>query len=291
MLQSLGLLNTEIAGIHVSLSGPDAWLDGPLGEPFRRFAWSKTLSPRSRAPRLAIELLPDPLSPVRERTVLAGEEIPDYPITIARSGSVLQVRGWWLDGEIDLARGIGTARIATPDLAGSLENFLRVAVAHLLLPDGGFLLHAAAVVLRDDARAVVAFGPSDAGKTTLAGLAGDGRRVISDDLVALRRLADGRLVVIPTLFRAGDAPARAQGHPVGQLLRLRKGPALALRPLSPVRGAMEIVAAMPFVHDDAGSSEMALALAANAAADPGVAELVFAPVRGVWDGIESAVAS
>lgn len=285
MLQSLGLLNAEIAGIRVSLSGPAAWLDGPLGEPFRRFGT------HSRSTRLVIDLRPDPVSPVRERTVLAGEEIPDYPISITRSGSVLRIRGWWLDGDVDLARGTGTARIATPDLAGSLENFLRVAIAHLLLPEGGFLLHAAAVVLRDDERAVVAFGPSDAGKTTLAGLAGAGRRVISDDLVALRRLADGRLVVIPTLFRAGDAPARPEGHPVGQLLRLRKGPALALRALTLARGAMEIVGAMPFVHDDPGSSATALALAAAAAADPGVAELVFAPVPGVWDGIEHEVAS
>lgn len=284
MLQSLGLLNAEIAGIQVSLSGLDAWLDGPLGAPFRRFPV------HSLTPRLSIALHPDPVSTIRDRTVLPGEEIPDYPITIARTGSVLRVRGWWLDGEVDLQNGTGTARIASPDLAGSLENFLRVAVAHLLLPEGGFLLHAAAVVLRDDERAVVAFGPSDAGKTTIASLAGAGRRVISDDLVALRRGADGRLAVIPTLFRAGDAPARPEGHPVGRLLRLRKGASLALRPLSATRGAMEIVGAMPFVHDHPSSSERALALAVAAAADPGVAELTFAPVAGVWDDIESVIA-
>src|SRR5205823_4169108 len=142
--------------------------------------------------------------------VLPAEGLPDYPLQITRDGSRIAIAGFWLRGEVDLARGDARARFAEKDAAGSVENFLRVAPAHLLLPRRGFLLHACAAV--DGDGAVVAFGPSGAGKTTLASLAGD-RPVISDDLVALA-FVDDELRAIPAPFREGGAAPAPRGHRV-----------------------------------------------------------------------------
>lgn len=270
-------MNADIAGVRVALSAPAAWLEGPLGARFRPFA------PSAANPHAHLTIAVDP-SAAEMPDPGPDAEPPDYPLDIVRDGARLTVRGFWLDGSLDLARGEGHALVAERDAAGSVENFLRVAVAHLLLPEGGFLLHAAGVVL-GDGRAIVAFGPSGAGKTTLAGRAGErgGRLVVSDDLVALRRDAHGRLVVVPTPFRAGDAPPRPEGHVVRGLCRLRQGAEVGARRLPPAEAAVELLGSMPFVSDEPGTAELALARASEAAAEPGVIELAVPDRVGVWD--------
>jgi hypothetical protein len=271
--KSLLLVACDIAGVRVTLRCPPGWHEAPLAARFARFPASG-----AAAKSLTIDLSAGAGTP-------PPGGFPEYPLRIARAGATLAVSSWYLDGEVDLARGTGRASVGEPDAAGAVENFLRVALAHLLLPDGGFLLHAAAAVAAGDA--IVAFGPSGAGKTTISELAGS-RPVISDDLVALRRDSGGRLVAVPSPFRAGGAAPHPAGHPVRALLRLKHGDRHALRPLPAAEAAREIVASMPFVNDDAETSSRALELAADAACDPGAAELVFAREPGVWEWLERA---
>jgi len=305
----------ELAGIRVRLRAPDAWLGGALGAAMRPFA----IEPAGASADLEVEVseTDDPIGdgfrseptgtrgrsepdrdptptptrigsePDRNRLPVGSDRIPSYDVSLARAGDALAVRGPWLDGTLDLARGRGRARVDAFDASGSVENFLRVAIAHLLLPRGGFLLHACAAVTGDGG-AIVGFGPSDAGKTTLASLAG-ARPVVSDDLLALTRDANGRLAVVPTPFRAGGARPHPAGHPVRALCRLRKSATAtpSLTRLAPARGAMELAAAMPFVVDEPATADAALALAAEAARDPGVHELAFAPTPEAWSFVEA----
>lgn len=213
----------------------------------------------------------------------ANGDIPEYPLEIARAGFRLALKSWYFDGWVDLDRRRGAASVATRDSAGSVENFLRVAIAHLLLPEGGFLLHAAAVVC--DGGAVICFGPSGAGKSTIASLAGS-RPVISDDLIACRRRDDGALVVVPTPFRAGGAAPCHDGHEVRAFYRLSQGGAHSVEAIEPRRAALEIIGSMPFVHDEPLASGEALRIAAETATDPGIERLVFAPDASVWPFIE-----
>ncbi len=262
-------LEADVAGVRVSLACADARITEAVAERWRGFPMRA-----GGDACLAIE--------VRAKASPPPPPGSEYAIDLARNGSRLAVRGFWLDGEVDLERATGVADVDPFDAAGSVENFLRVALAHLLLPRGGFLLHAASVVTGRGA--VVAFGPSGAGKTTLASLAG-ARPVISDDLVAIRRGPAG-LVVIPTPFRAGGAPARPDGHRIVSLLRLKQAPRFSLTPLPAMRAAVELVGSMPFVHDDPGSAALALACASEAALDPGVSELAFTPDASVWDALD-----
>lgn len=216
--------------------------------------------------------------------------LPDYPLLVSRDGSRLDVTSLHLHGWIDLATGRGEATSCTHD-EGAAENFFRLGVARLLLPAGGFLIHACAVVR--DGEAVIGFGPSGAGKTTLATLAGT-REVLSDDLVVLRRDARGVLRAVPSIFRDGGAAPSAEGYPVRRLLRLRRAAAghsaFSLRALDRREGAREVVSSMPFLMDEPETAAAALDLADAAAGSPGVSELTFPMDASAWPLIEEALA-
>lgn len=282
-------LEADVAGVRVAVSASGDWLSRTLAPRYERFP---ALTPgRAAVEVTVVDHRPGGGCPADSEAAYRAmhaapyvDGLPDYPLLVERTGSRLDVTSLHLRGWIDLATGRGEGLCCTHD-QGAAENFLRVAVARLLLPAGGFLLHACAVVAGDEA--FVGFGPSGAGKTTLSGLAGH-RPVLSDDLVVLRRNDDGRLCAVPTLFRDGGAPPREGGYPVRRLMRLRKGASVAIRSLDRLEAARELLAAMPFLTDDPESADGALALADAAAARPGAIELTFPIDPAVWATLEAA---
>lgn len=288
----LDRLEADVAGVRVAVSADRTWLERTLAPRYRRF-------PAAGSGAAALEIRvadhvpggcpadsPEAYAAMHAAPFVDG--LPDYPVLVERRGPRLDITSLHLKGSFDTAAGRGEALCCTHD-QGAAENFLRVAVARLLLPHGGFLVHACAVV--SGGEAIVGFGPSGAGKSTLASMAGP-RSVVSDDLVVLRRDPRGRLVAVPTLFRDGGAPIPPEGgYPVRRLLRLRKaairGP-LGLRTLDRLEGARELLAAMPFLMDDEECASGALALADAAARDPGIGELTFPLDPRVWTQLEAA---
>ena len=280
-------LEADVAGVRVAISGSPAWLSRTLAPRYRRFPAAGAGDAALRV--TVVEHRPGSCPADREDARRAMEAapfvdgLPDYPLLLSRDGSRLEVTSLHLHGWIDLATGRGEATSCTHD-EGAAENFLRVGIARLLLPAGGFLLHACAVV--SNGHALVGFGPSGAGKTTLSSLASP-RGVLSDDLVVLRRDARGTLRAVPSIFRDGGATPAAEGYPVRRLLRLRKGP-FALRALDRRDGAREVVASLPFLMDEPETAAAALDLADAAAGSPGVSELTFPKDASVWPSIEEA---
>jgi hypothetical protein len=282
----LDRLEADVAGVRVAVSGPKAWLDRTLAPRYRRFpagapgaVAAVQVTVVDHGPGCPADS-PEADRAMRQAPFVDG--LPDYPLLVDRAGARLDVTSLHLKGWIDLDAGRGEGLCCTHD-SGAAENFLRVAVARLLLPQGGFLLHACAAV--SGGEAIVGFGPSGAGKSTLVSLAGD-RPVLSDDLVVLRRDASGMLRAIPTLFRDGGAPPSREGYRVKKLYRLRKGP-FAIRPLAEKDGARELLGAMPYLVDDPECAAGALMLAADAAANPGCAELTFPKDASVWTALEA----
>jgi hypothetical protein len=153
-----------------------------------------------------------------------------------------------------------TLWMAAPDLAivGLVENVLRVMAAHALLEVGGTLIHSAAVVEGD--RALLFYGPSGVGKSTIAALAlAAGRAVLSDDLNAVLG-SRGVPRVEPVPFAGDLAPStRHTGAvPLGALCRLRRdgggGASLAAGPaarrISAAAALASLLAATPFLNAD-----------------------------------------
>ncbi|HVO30966.1 MAG TPA: hypothetical protein VMV18_09525, partial [bacterium] len=136
-------LEADIAGVRVAIDAPPSWIDGPVTERFGRFA-----APRAAAdPALVVRLVEHARSGACPAESWSGARaffaaaaagaVPDYPLEIGRDGNRLAIEGPFMSGAVDLERGRGMGIACDRGALGSLENFLRVGVAHLLLPRGG----------------------------------------------------------------------------------------------------------------------------------------------------------
>lgn len=147
----------------------------------------------------------------------------------------------WQERTVDSALWVSTEDRGP--FHAALENFLRVLAAHVLLLEGGALVHSAAVVSSGEAHLFV--GPSGAGKSTVARLARTTERlVVSDDLNA----------VTPDFALAGSSffseigSKVAGSYPLRGIYRLQKGDEDALRRMGEGETIASLIACAPFVN-------------------------------------------
>jgi hypothetical protein len=138
----------------------------------------------------------------------------------------------------------------------------------------------------DGGAAYLFLGRSGAGKTTLSRLSeAAGRTVLSDDLNALLPAADGQALRVAKLPFTGDIGDRRRGapdFPLARLLRLEKGTADELRPLSRAGAAAQLLACAPFVNVDPHRRERVAAIAAELAEAAPAGVLAFSLAGGFW---------
>jgi hypothetical protein len=177
------------------------------------------------------------------------------------------------------------AALWTPSSGGEgfaciLENLLRVMAAHRLVERGGALLHSAGIV--DNGAAWLFLGRSGAGKSTLSRLSlAEDRRVLSDDLNALLPIS-GEWRVMPVPF-AGDC--RSSDHetrPLASVCQLRQGEGHRLDPLRRAEGLAALVAAAPYVNQDAHRLDRLLSNLLALLDSRTVHRLTFSREDGVW---------
>ncbi|MBI3978544.1 MAG: hypothetical protein HY331_10200 [Chloroflexi bacterium] len=212
----MGTSCLDVGGVPTALAIDRADLAAAVGSRYAAFS-------TTAVPRLRIDLHncgelgdPDP-GPVHVDPLPGGRYL-------VRRGD-FQVE---IDPAAGLAAGDSWGGIA------SIDSCLRVLLSIYLAPRHGLLLHAAGVV--HAGRAHVFFGPSGAGKTTVARLS-TGRVVLSDELTAVHAGADGAhggATAAGTPFwgelEGAGAPVRV---PLAGLYRLVKSPAVAVERLTP----------------------------------------------------------
>jgi hypothetical protein len=166
------------------------------------------------------------------------------------------------------------------------ENYFRVLVAYRLLEAGGVLLHSAGVA--DDRGAWVFFGHSGAGKTTISRLSLEsGRRVLSDDINALHRDADGVLVSkMPFAGDLGRAPGGFGDHRLRGLYRLEKSGENRALPLSPAQGVAALLSCAPFVNQDPYRADLLTDRLQDLTAEVPVGTLAFDLTGRFWPALE-----
>jgi hypothetical protein len=151
-----------------------------------------------------------------------------------------------------LAFRLGLTRDAAEPVGRTLDNVARWVVARLALDDGGFALHAAAVVL--DGRAFVFAGPSRAGKST-AVAASRPAESLGDDFAALICDGPGRWWTSAVPFDNSErvhAVPHGGPFPVAAAWRLAHGPALRVQALRGPHAAAALLgcAAFPWALPD-----------------------------------------
>ena len=221
-----------------------------------------------RTPRLSltVELVPPPPDEVALRW--------SPPFARIRGGDgALEVEGAGFSGAFDERSGRGW--IVQPPDPAPLETFLTAIYAGYLLREGGFLLHAAAIQGPEGAR--VFFGPSESGKTTVAGLVGEG--VITDEITAVRR-DGGRFCVSGVPWRGAPLSAELLG-----LFRLRRAGATAFERLTPVAAVRQLLTCVFFSRADGAEIARFLEIAGELVAAVPCYDMHFTPDCAFWDAI------
>jgi hypothetical protein len=156
----------------------------------------------------------------------------------------------WVDGRLLSSHRSFTAEIEPleararlhrrEERAYPLEAVIRTAMMARLPVVGGLPLHAAGVIAHGQGLAF--FGPSGAGKTTLADTSP--HPVLSDELVALDP-GPPLSLVRSGFWGEGRGPDGASGAPLGALLALEQGPSFELVRLSAMDAVRHLVGALP----------------------------------------------
>ena len=192
---------------------------------------------------------------------------------IAGGDGVLSIEGAGFRGIFDERSGQGW--IAQPLDPSPFETFLTAIFASRLLGEGGFLLHAAALVDRSGAH--VFFGPSESGKTTVAELVREG--VISDEIVAIRRDGDR--------YRVSGVPWRGQRltAPLAGLFRLRKARETSFTPLAPVEAVRQLLPSVFFSRPSSPEVSAFFDIGGELVTRVPCYEMRFAPDRSFWHAL------
>jgi len=182
----------------------------------------------------------------------------------------LAIEGLGFRGAFDERSGRGW--ITQPLDPVPLETFLTAICAGHLLREGGFFLHAAALVAPEGAR--VFFGPSGSGKTTVSELIGAG--VITDEIAAIRR--DG------ARYRVSGVPWRGSCLEVdlAGLFRLSKAGATSFVPLAPVEAVRQLLGSVFFSRADGAEVARFLDIAGELVRTVPCYEMGFTPDRSFW---------
>jgi hypothetical protein len=179
----------------------------------------------------------------------------------------------------------GQARLhRREERAYPLEAVIRTSMMARLPLLGGLPLHAAGVVV--GGRGIALFGPSGAGKTTVASTSPF--PVLSDELVAI---APGRPfgLVRSGFWGEGRASERTGPAPLALLVDLAKGPALRLTRLRPAEAAGRLLASVP-VPLAAPLWSRAVAVAAEIVREIPVDRMEWAPAEPPWERLAGALA-
>ena len=201
---------------------------------------------REAVGRLDADPPDDVQAPVRIELVTASPWASEDPALYPRWEPAVQR---WSDGRLLCSHRSFTAEIdpfsgravlhRRQERAYPLEAVIRTAMMARLPLLGGLPLHAAGVVA--EGCGVAFFGPSGAGKTTVASTSPF--PVLSDELVAV---AHGRpFDLVRSGFWGEGAGERTSPAPLALLVELAKGPTLALTRLRPAEAAGRVLASVP----------------------------------------------
>lgn len=177
-----------------------------------------------------------------------------FPVGIVRENGRLRAKSYNFDAKISLQDRSAQATVSSEWEA--LDALLRVMYSVLLTRHGGVMVHASAVV--DKGRGYVFAGLPETGKSTMARMA-DGRAVVGDELVALRRLGDEVRVYSTPFWNEPELGASTPlSAPVTAILLLEQDSRTYLESLKPLESAVEMFPHLFYEPEQVELNQMAL---------------------------------
>jgi len=166
----------------------------------------------------------------------------------------------------------------------ALDSLLRMLLSWKLLPETGFLLHAATVIR--NGQAYVFSGRSGAGKSTVASLSPSGS-VFTDEISLLKRV-DGKWRAFGTPFwgefRADGTNCSA---PLAGIFRLLQSPENRVEPLRPAELVKALLPCVLFFSSRVGDHQRLLEILATTSREVPGYNLQFQKNRSFWEVIPS----
>jgi len=236
----------DVGGLRFGLSGLDLGLDVAVRARYARFL---TEAP----PEIALEI------------AIAGDHAhapPEMPRVETVGDRRYHIDYGALQADVDLARGRGQATVLSTVYI--VDSLLRIVTTLAALERDALLVHASGVRRRGAAgagdQALVCFGPSGVGKTTIArSVPAD--EVLCDEMILLSVDALGAVTASGTPFH-GDLSICAPGTlPLLQLVQLVQGEGDSLTPLSTARAARALLGSVLFFCREDALAERLLSLA------------------------------
>ena len=201
-------------------------------------------------------------------------ETEAHPLKVTARGRTIAAERWdfraRLQGRSVPGRGVsgisyrGEARCEASPFA--LDCLLRVVYATLLPRAGGMLIHGCG--LRHAAIGVIFPGVSGAGKSTLARKAPDADDVLSDELVAVRRLDDGwRVFGTPFWGDFARGGISMRSWPLRTVAFLHQAREVAMTPITSSDATLRLLSCFLAFTTDRASVERSLAVAVQLCAE------------------------
>jgi hypothetical protein len=200
-------------------------------------------------------------------------------LRVARDAGLWSAERW--DFRLDWDPESKSGRLQQGLHSYSLDAALRVLHTLLLAGRGGFLLHAASAIR--NGRAHLFFGPSGAGKTTLARLAPGDATLLTDEISYVRR--DGQdYLAFGTPF-AGEmaTPGENISAPITAVYELVKASANRLTPMKPGDAVRALLESVLFFAKDPNLVRLVFQSVCDLVCQLPVYRLEFVPDQSVWD--------
>ena len=210
---------------------------------------------------------------------------------VRNQGEVTTFRLLAYQGQIDFQRK--RAQVAAPSIeraASALDRVLAYVLMHMLPRNqNALLIHGVGLAIQGQGH--VFFGPSGAGKTTIATLASDWGDLFSDENVILSCVQpQPRLHSTPFwgYSTPGHLIRRTNRHaPLRALYALRHGPDFGLKQMSPAESVIALLLTEKVAADRVDSMTAWLAVAEVLLATMPVYTLTFRPTPELWPFLRS----
>jgi hypothetical protein len=185
----------------------------------------------------------------------------------------------WID--IEARKGRSVLRKNLEPFA--VESFLRICYSFLAVEHGGLLLHSAGVIR--DGSGYIFPGVSGTGKSTIAGLATARERVLSDEMVIVRKVKECYLVYSTPFYGTNESADSNDNAPLKAAFLPMKDNQVYVEETKPSQALTKLLASVLFFGQEVGANQRLMDISADIIAQIPFYRLHFQRDTSLWECI------